>query len=308
MTPSLYATMVAAAVFASVMAVGLLLAYLVSQRAERRLQVRLRGNSEQLRDEDRNPVLGGLARRGRQIEQLIDTEGEIGRLLLQAGWRDMRSRMMYYAFQAALPLALGALVLVMWIADVRWVHGGFLLVAIFVAVALSYLIPINVLRRIAAARRKRIAADVPLFVHLLVLLFEAGLSTRQAFATMAREGHGVLRELGEELDLIVRQIDAGGDSAEAMSALSDAQQIDDLSSIFAVLRQVDRYGGEVREPLLDSLRAIEDRRAMEVRETVNRMSGQMTVVMVLFFFPALLVFVAGPAFTSILKLLKGMTH
>ncbi len=48
---------------------------------------------------------------------------------------------------------------------------------------------------------------------------------------------------------------------------------------------------------------IEERRSLDLRERVNVMSGRMTVVMVLFFFPALLIFVAGPAFVSVLRAL-----
>ncbi len=74
----------------------------------------------------------------------------------------------------------------------------------------------------------------------------------------------------------------------------------DLTTILGVLRQVDRYGGEIREPLLDSLAVIEERRGLDMREKVGIISGRMTLVMVLFFFPALLIFSAGPAVMSFL--------
>lgn len=79
--------------------------------------------------------------------------------------------------------------------------------------------------------------------------------------------------------------------------------VEELSTVLAVLRQVDRFGGEVREPLLEALSVLEERRSLTLREKVNLLSGRMTVVMVLFFFPALLIFVAGPAFMSIIKAL-----
>jgi len=39
---------------------------------------------------------------------------------------------------------------------------------------------------------------------------------------------------------------------------------------------------------------------------VNLTSGRMTVVMILFFFPALMIFVGGPAFVSIVRALRGV--
>ena len=97
--------------------------------------------------------------------------------------------------------------------------------------------------------------------------------------------------------------DAGADTDESLKALGKLMDVEELSTVLAVLRQVDRFGGEVREPLLEALSVLEERRSLTLREKVNLLSGRMTVVMVLFFFPALLVFVAGPAFVSIMKVL-----
>lgn len=147
-------------------------------------------------------------------------------------------------------------------------------------------------------------AEIPLFIHLLVLLFESGLSTRQALASLVRDGEGVLPELGKEFELVLRKLEAGGESDEALRVLSASMDLDDLTGAIDLLRQVDRYGGEVRDPLLELLKTLEERRTLDMREMVNKMSGQMTIVMVVFFFPALLIVVAGPAFLGIMKALR----
>jgi tight adherence protein C len=162
------------------------------------------------------------------------------------------------------------------------------------------------LRSVAGKRRRRMQHEVTLFVHLLLLLFESGLSTRQAFASIVRESGGVLPELGRELDLALRQVEAGADLGEALKGLGSALEVEDLETVLGTLRQVDRYGGELREPLLETLKVIEERRGFEIREKVNLLSGRMTVVMVMFFFPALMIFVAGPAFMAILSALGSL--
>src|SRR3546814_8773665 len=85
-----------------------------------------------------------------------------------------------------------------------------------------------------------------------------------------------------------------------LKSLGDVLEVEDLTTVLGVLRQVDRYGGELREPLLETLQIIEARRGFELREKVTLMSGHMKVVMVMFFFPALLIFIAGPAFMAII--------
>lgn len=307
MSPTLFALLIAVAILVVVLAVGSILVLTLRARGEAKLRRRVHRDapvgSEFSDESSRGLMMSTVAKGGRRIEGWVDAEGESARLLLQAGWRSSESRLLWYVFQGALPLLLGVM-LVLFVLFVQFPNKSLMTVLFaFAAVALSFLMPRWLLRSVAAARRSRIKSEVPLFIHLLVLLFEAGLSTRQALASLVREGGGVLPELGREFELLIRQLEAGGDTAETLKSMSEVLAVDDLSSVIAVLCQVDRYGGEVREPLLEALQVIEERRSLDLRERVNLLSGRMTVVMVLFFFPALLIFVAGPAFLSIVRAL-----
>jgi tight adherence protein C len=272
------------------------------QQVQRRLAPTVPG-ADEFDDGSGRPWLAQLARGGKALEGWVDTERESVRLLVQAGWRATHARALWYSFQALLPVLFSLLVAVYWLLGPDQNKALLLFALAFAGLALSVLVPRWILRAVAARRRLRIKAEVPLLIHLLVLLFEAGLSTRQAFASLVREGTGVLPELGGEFELLLRSLEAGADTAEAMRNLGEALDVDDLTHVLGVLRQVDRYGGEVREPLLEALALLEERRGLDMREKVNLLSGRMTVVMVLFFFPALLIFVAGPAFVSIIKAL-----
>ena len=310
MSANTFAVVVALAIFIGIIAVLGLIVVVFSSQSERRIQRRLEGGDvaeDDFADAGSRPLLQGLARRGRAIDQFVDKEGESSRLLIQAGWRDTQSRVGYYVLQAIVPVVLVGLAIFGWLfVKSEYFEPPWIYAVIFGAVALSMLIPRMILRSIAASRCQRIRKEVPLFVHLLVMLYDAGLSTRQAFGNLVREGGGVLPELGREIQMVLRQIEGGADSSETLHALSESLKVDDLSSILGVMRQVDRYGGEIREPLHDALKVIEDRQALDLRERVNILSGRMTVVMVLFFFPGLMLFIAGPAFVSILKAIKGI--
>src|SRR3546814_13064245 len=87
---------------------------------------------------------------------------------------------------------------------------------IVVAAILSFLAPRWVLRFMAARRRQRVQHEVPLFIHLLVLLFESGLSTRQAMASIVRESGGVLQALGHAFDPQLSLVEAGGELGATM--------------------------------------------------------------------------------------------
>jgi tight adherence protein C len=304
MSMQLLPVMLAAAFFLGIIALGLMALLLVQRRQRVRVQRRLDIDTPLATEVSaREGLMQELAEHGQKVESLIATDGETPRLLVQAGWRSADARYGYYLSQLLCPLVAILFVGVAWLLAGDDARGLVYLMALLIALFGGLLLPRIVLRKRAAARRGRISQEVPLFIHLLVLLFEAGLSTRQAFASLVREGSGTLPELGGEFAMVLRQLDAGADTAEVLKNLGDVLEVPDLSNVLSVLRQMDRYGGEIREPLLETLQVLEERRSMDLREKVNLVSGRMTVVMVLFFFPALLIFVAGPAFVSIIKAL-----
>ena len=297
-------------VFAAVIAV----AYVVMNvRAERKLERRIQGGDVESDDGFSDPrgsaVLQAAARQGREIERFVDKSGgETRQLLAQAGWRHGEARLMFYALQGLAPVILALLVFGAFLAGLKVLHSpAHLVVGLAFAVIIGLLLPRLVLRRAATQRRERIRAEVPLLVNLLVMLYEAGLSTRQALASLVRDGGRVLPELGDDFEALVRQMEAGADSNEVLHAYGRSMDVDDLSGILGILRQIDRYGGEIRAPLLEALQVIEERRGLDMRERVNIISGRMTVVMVLFFFPSLLIFLAAPPLMSIVHTLGSLS-
>lgn len=288
----------------AVLALALLLFWQAGAQRHRAVRRRLSTDLAAARTDARHRAWWQLfSAPGRQVDAWFDEDGETDRLLVQAGWRSAIERAGYYAAQALLPLLTVVLVFTGavfgdWSGVGGFVYGLGLICA-------SLLAPRFLLRRAARARRNRIRNEVAMFIHLLALLFDAGLSLRQALVSLVREGEQVLPVLGEEVKVVLRQLEAGADPAEALHTMGRSLDVAELTAVLGVLRQVDRYGGELREPLMEALSVVEERRQLALRETVNGLSGRMTVVMVLFFFPALLIFVAGPAFLSVIQALAG---
>lgn len=300
----MFPTLVMIAVIGITLGIGLLLMSALAGRRIQRLEARVTGlDTVDDGDAGHGMLLSQLARGGRRVEQWMDTQDETARLFVQAGWRQPQSRVLFYATQSGLPLAGATGVIAAWASGASgWSVGEFAM-AMFAAVAIALLLPKYLLKRRAERRRRRMRHEVPMFIHLLMLLFEAGLSTRQALQSLIREAQGVLPVLNDEMAIVLRQIEAGGDTAQILKQLGATMEVGELETVLSVLRQADRYGGELREPLSEALAVMEERRVFEMREAVNRLSGRMTVVMVLFFLPALLIFVAGPPFVSIFRVL-----
>lgn len=302
-----FALIMAGAVAAGVLGAGLLLLLLLNYMRDARLRRRYLGQGAA--DDDprtREHWLGQMAAGGERMDQLLKDPGETRMLLAQAGWRAAGSRAGFYAFQLLSPIVAVVLAGVVF-GFLGWLDNPLRALMFLAIVAiLAILLPRYVLRSRAKKRREQLRDEVPLFINLLVLLFEAGVNLRQALNSLVRDSGETMPALVAELGPILRQIESGADADELLRDTGKLLAIDDLETVFGILRQVERYGGEIREPLLEVLDTLQKRRAMELREMVNVMSGKMTVVLVVCFFPPLLVFIAGPAFMSIVQALGNL--
>lgn len=291
-------------VFMAAVGVGLLIYSLAAGSRRRQLTRRLEEattGSKTAGKGQQDEWVTRMANQGQQLDRLLQNPHETTVLLAQAGWRSTRSRAFFYAFQIFLPLAVFIAAVPFWFVLIALFDTGLALCAVAMAVILGLLLPRMVLRSVAKKRRERLAAEVPLFINLLVLLFEAGLSTRQALVSLVQDGPQTLPNLVEELQPVLRQIEAGADLSQLLLDTSKTLDIAEIDTIFGILRQVEKYGGEIREPLSEALATIEERRTLALREKVNILSGKMTVVLVACFFPALLIMIVGPGVASIFK-------
>jgi len=296
------ALIMAGATVAAVLGVGLLLLTVVSRVQEKRLARRYwgeRGNEAGRGQRSRSAWVEGFTESGERVNKALSDPHETHVLFAQAGWRDARSRAVFYAFQFLSPVVAGLIALVLF-GSFGWLTGSALgPLMLLMVVILALLAPRYILRSRAKKRREAIRREIPLFINVLVLLFESGLNLRQALTSLVRDGSETLPNLVDEFRPILRQIEAGADADNLLHETGKVLAIDELDTVLGILRQVERYGGEIREPLLETLDELQEKRYMELREQVNVLSGKMTVVLVTCFLPPLLIFIAGPAVMSI---------
>lgn len=229
---------------------------------------------------------------------------ETVQLLKQAGWYTSSGRSFFYLATWLAPITLTIVTLIIvylqstGLDNQAWAK-------VFIAGTIGYLLPKHILRRRAKERRSKLSREMPTAIHLLRMLFDAGLSTEHAIRVVHQEGQLLTPELASELNKVLRQIDAGLEPAEALAEMAAPLEVNELDDLVAILKQVSRHGGNIRETLVKFAQLIEERQLSALREYVNVLSGKMSVVMMVFLFPALLIFLAGPGFMALAKGLSG---
>ena len=234
--------------------------------------------------------------------QLRDHEVRI--LLEQAGWSGSTPRSIYLMSLLLCPLLLVGLALAVSMMP-KPLFESPLLPVVFAA-GVGFLLPKRVLAHFASKRRERLAEEVIVFIQLIRILFDSGLTVEQSLRVVRQEGQNIVPVLAEELETVLVHIDSGLDLADELDQLNKRLSVGELSDCCTVLRQMVRQGGSARSSLQTLKQLFEDRRLTRMQEKVSKMSAKMSLVMMLLLFPALLIILAGPGFIAITKALGGI--
>ena len=272
--------------------------------ASRRLARVVRGETE-LEARPRQAGLWLTARRLsrwglRYSGRLVDPE--VARMLVQAGWRGREAFAVFVGLRVILALLAGVVAASSLASTAH--SGSATLMLCFAAGAVTYLAPRMLLGLRARGRITRMRDDVTAYTQLLRVLFDAGLSLEQCLRTLVRDGRSLLPALHRELEMVVRQISSGQERNQALHALAEDLRIPELRDLVRLLGQIDQYGGSVQTALAQFSELLVDRQRTDLQERVAKLSAKLTLVMVAFLFPALLVFVGGPGFIALLRALE----
>lgn len=236
----------------------------------------------------------GLHRPGSDIRGMLDN----------AGIQSPDVRVLIHAGMAAAPV-LSALLGVVYVLFTGG-DGGMVFSALMFGALFGYLAPRYVLRYMAESRSRALADETLVMVHMLKMLFDAGLSIEQSLRTLRAQSGALLPRMRNELDWLLKRIEAGMPRAEVLNEWAAHVGVNELSDLAEMLAQLSLQGGNVQKSLTDMALLMEDRNRTRLREKVGKLSGKMTVVMMLFLFPALMIFVAGPGVMAIAEALGGV--
>jgi len=275
----------------------LVLSNLLEQhRRERQVIQRLQGNM------NRDSRLGSWLRilgDSRFGQRSVDIDTETLTLLNRLGWRRASQRSLFAAVQIGMPVVIFALVL--FVEELFFPTANNLWLPPLLGLGTGYLLPKRLLAYAAKRRQKIIATEVSTFIPLLRILFESGMAVEQALRVLASEAQRLLPELTHELRLTLARVDSGLELGQELSKAASLLEVDEFSDTCVILQQLIHQGGGAMKSLLALKQLLDDRRLTRLQEYISKMSAKMSVVMMAFLFPALLIVLAGPGLTAIAR-------
>lgn len=237
-----------------------------------------------------------------RIRQHLAKDSELARAMWQAGFRSSNQRAILFGVQVVLPLGT-AVIVALWVLG-QGMSQNVLMTAAAVII-LSILMPKRFVVGRAEKRLRNLNDELSLFMQMLRILFDAGLAVEQALRVLVDEAGNVLPETVKELAPILWRSDQGLSLEEELQTAAQGMDDPGFTDVCVVLRQMLKQGGSARASLAKMIEVMDSRRLTDMQEKVSKLSAKMTVVMVVFFFPALIILIAGPGLIAIGNTLGG---
>jgi len=130
------------------------------------------------------------------------------------------------------------------------------------------------------------------------------MAVEQSLRVLGNEAQRLLPNLTHELRLILARVDSGLELSEELGKTARLLEVDEFTDTCIILQQLIHQGGGAMKSLLALKQLLDDRRLTRLQEYISKMSAKMSVVMMVFLFPALLIVLGGPAFIGIARALS----
>jgi tight adherence protein C len=189
----------------------------------------------------------------------------------------------------------------------QWLAGSEVirLALVFGAMMLGWRLPDFILSRLAARRRLRIEQGIPDALDLLVICAEAGLSLDQAIEQVAQDMRQANRVVAAEFAATAAEMRVLADRAQALENLMERTQLPGLRGITATLSQAIRFGTPLGESMRILAGEMRTERMARLEERAARLPVLLTIPMMTFILPCLLMVIGAPLMLRILDALHA---
>ena len=237
-------------------------------------------------------VLHLLERIGRRLEG-AGANQELKTLVLRAGFFQPSMLHIFVALRYLVALTVGVLVVASR-AGATGISPIDVLLGLFFGY-LFYRYALIALKLYADRRANNIRRELPPVLDIMLMALDAGVSIDQCMRYVASVAVRTAPVTSDVLRRHIADIDGGMPYDAALDRLGMRLGIDEGQDFASTIKQALFQGGELGTTLRRFSADLSDKRMSTAREQVGRKAPHLTLVMILFFMPVLLIVLAGPA-------------
>ncbi|NYI46885.1 tight adherence protein C [Nocardioides aromaticivorans] len=167
-----------------------------------------------------------------------------------------------------------------------------ILIVVIAGVLIGFFGPDLYVYNLAQHRADKIKRTLADAVDLLTISVEAGLGFDAALQQVARNTDG---PLAEEFSRVLREMQLGMGRSEALRALGERSNVDDLKTFAGAMVQADAFGIAIGQVLRVQSAEIRLKRRQYAEEKAQKVPVKIMMPLILFILPCLFIVVMAPA-------------
>jgi tight adherence protein C len=229
------------------------------------------------------------------LRSALADDGTVAKLRV-AGFRGQAPLFAFLFARFVLPLVifLAALGYFFFVSESE--QTTFLKIILSVLIAyVGFYAPNLYIRNLAQKRQTSIKRAWPDALDLMLICVESGISVESAFQRVSEEIGAQSGELAEELMLTTAELSYLPDRRSAFENLDARTDLDGVKAVTLALVQAERYGTPVGQALRVMAQENRDIRMNDAEKKAAALPPKLTVPMILFFLPVLMIVILGPA-------------
>ncbi len=240
------------------------------------------------------PVMRGVGQRLLRFTPVgwVETQATA---LAKAGWTGRVTPEQILGAKLLLPLFVGAFLGLRLTGD----SSARSIVLVVAMTAAAFVMPDLLVRSKADRRADEITRLLPDVLDQVTISVEAGLGFEAALAAVPENDR---HALSDEFGRMLQDVRLGSTRGEALEALANRSQVDDLRTVVLTLRQAEALG----VPLAQSLRTLSaemrEKRRFRAEEKANQLPIKMIFPLGVCILPALFIVILGPAVIRFVQL------
>lgn len=254
-----------------------------------------------------NRLKGFLRHLGASIPLLSETQrDEASGKLVEAGYRSTQALLILGGITFVTVISLLAIVIFYGRSLLN--EGGVLywVIALAGSIYLGSLLPRMVLDVLVKRRQEAIRIALPDALDLLVITTNAGLGLNAALDRVADEMLAVAPELADELKLTALQLRVSSDVEAVLNGLAKRTNIESMHSLVSTFVQARQYGTPITQALRVLARSERTARMLRLEEQAAKLAVKITLPLMLFILPTVLIVAAGPAILNIIETFSNL--
>jgi tight adherence protein C len=228
--------------------------------------------------------------------------------LLAAGYSSATARTTFRAARVVVGIGFGLAALAVLSTPYFGLVGmQRVIMAVSVAVAGS-LLPGFHLDRLAARRQQALRDGFPDSLDLMQVCIEAGLGLDAAIAQVAEEIGAAHPLLAEHYQMLGQELRAGRCRDDALRALAARLGLDEAKQLATLLIQSETLGSSITDALRSYAEDMRKRRMLSAEEKAQQLGVKLSIPLVLFILPALIIVIVSPAAQKMARLFWPLMH